>query len=166
MADRVTSLGRGAYIYKSDISRGYRQLRVDPSDWPLLGFTHNGRVFMDICPPFGLRTSAMFMQRTTQAVCFIHARRGYLSRAYLEDFDGTEAAREHASRALQTLQDTSNYSVHITSSTILKHCSSIQFCYAVVYCEVKFLAAFLCRVILSLMSLGMPAPVFFWSSEF
>ena len=105
MAERVVSVGRGAYMFKSELTRGYCQLRVDPSDWPLLGFTHNGRVFMDICPPIGLRTSAMFMQRTTQAVCFIHARRGYLSRAYLDDFGGAEAAREHASGALHTLQD-------------------------------------------------------------
>ena len=91
MAERILTLGPGAHMYKTDLARGYRQLRVDPWDWPLLGFKHNDRYFMDICPPFGLRTSAMFMQRTSQAICYIHQRRGFLSRAYLDDFGGGRA---------------------------------------------------------------------------
>ena len=105
MAQRIVELGPGAHMYKTDLSRGYRQLRVDPCDWSLLGFTHHGLYFMDLCPPFGLCTSAMFMQRTMQAVCVMHSWRGFLSRAYLDDFGGAEATSEHAGRALSMLQD-------------------------------------------------------------
>ena len=38
MVDRLLELGPGAYMFKTDLAQGYRQLRIDPSDWPLLGF--------------------------------------------------------------------------------------------------------------------------------
>ena len=104
MADRLLQLGPGAYIYKTDLARGYRQLRVDPIDWPLLGFCHKGQYFVDICPPFGLRSSAMCMQRTSEAISYIHAQQGYHSKPYLDDFGGAEASLDVANRALDTLQ--------------------------------------------------------------
>ena len=105
MEQRLLSLGRGAYIYKTDLARGYRQLRVDPTDWPLLGFRHGGMYYMDLCPPFGLRTSALFMQRTSEAICHIHAKAGYRSRPYLDDFGGAESTLTEASAAMRTLQN-------------------------------------------------------------
>ena len=91
-------------MYKTDLSRGYRQLRVDPIDWPYLSFRHEGQHFMDICPPFGLRSSAMAMQRVSQAIVYLHGRRGCLSRAYIDDFSGVESTQPKAQDALTTLQ--------------------------------------------------------------
>ena len=88
MERAVLVAGRGAYLYKTDLSRGYRQLRVDPLDWPYLSFRHTSGHCMDICPAFGLRSSAMAMQRVSQAIVHIHAKRGYVSRAYIDDFWG------------------------------------------------------------------------------
>ena len=105
MECRLLTLGRGAYMFKTDLARGYRQLRVDPNDWPLLGFCHNGNIYMDICPPFGLKTSAMFMQRTSEAICYIHGRAGYYSRPYLDDFGGAEPSLTQATSALGALQN-------------------------------------------------------------
>ena len=105
MEGRLLELGRGAYLYKTDLARGYRQLRVDPSDWPLLGFTYQGQFYFDMCPPFGLRTSALCMQRTSEGIVWIHAQRGYISRAYLDDFGGAEGTLHRAERALSTLQN-------------------------------------------------------------
>ena len=104
MERRVLELGRGAFLYKTDLARGYRQLRIDPFDWDLLGFTHQGHYFMDICPPFGLRSSAMMMVRTTKAIVHIHETLGYTSLAYIDDFGGAEPNRDIASAALSTLQ--------------------------------------------------------------
>ena len=104
MEHRVLELGPGCFLYKTDLARGYRQLRVDPIDWPLLGLKHEGQVFLDVCPPFGLKTSAMCMQRTAEAICYIHGRRGYYSRAYLDDFGGAERSESRAQCALCTLQ--------------------------------------------------------------
>ena len=103
MEQRLLQLGPGAFLYKTDLARGYRQLRVDPLDWPLLGFIHEGRWFMDICPTFGLRTSALFMQRTSEAICYIHAKAGFYSRPYLVDFGGAERTQAEAATALQNI---------------------------------------------------------------
>ena len=105
MECRLLTLGRGAFMYKTDLARGYRQLRVDPTDWPLLGFQHNGSTYLDICPPFGLKTSAMFMQRTSEAITHIHGKAGHYSRPYLDDFGGADATRDRAMSALKSLQD-------------------------------------------------------------
>ena len=93
-------------MFKTDLARGYRQLRVDPTDWPLLGFQHNGSTYLDIYPPFGLKTLAMFMQRTSEAITYIHGKAGHYTRSYLDDFGGAEATRDRATSALQSLQDT------------------------------------------------------------
>ena len=36
LADLMSQAGRGAFMWKSDLSRAYRQLRIDPLDYPLL----------------------------------------------------------------------------------------------------------------------------------
>ena len=91
MEQRVLALGAGAFLYKTDLARGYRQLRIDPADWGLLAFMHRGNYYVDVCPPFGLRSSAMMMVRTTQAVTYIHKLKGYTSIAYIDDFGGGRA---------------------------------------------------------------------------
>ena len=105
MESRLLQLGQGAFLYKTDLSRGYRQLRVDPHDWPLLGIQHGGEFYIDVCPPFGLRTSALFMQRTSEAISWIHGREGFLSRPYLDDFGGAEKTFQEAEAALEKLQE-------------------------------------------------------------
>ena len=105
MEDRLLQMGRGAFMFKTDLARGYRQLQVDPTDWPLLGLQNGGKFYLDICPPFGLKTSALFMQRTSEAVSFVHGKQGYTSRPYLGDFGGAEASRDAADEALDKLQD-------------------------------------------------------------
>ena len=105
MERAVIREGRGAFLYKTDLSRGYRQLRIDPIDWPYLAFQHRDAHFMDICPPFGLRSSAMAMQRVSQAIVHLHGRRGFLSRAYIDDFGGVEGKEQKANEALAALQD-------------------------------------------------------------
>ena len=104
MERAVVQAGRGSFLYKTDLARGYRQLRVDPLDWPRLSFRVESMCFMDICPPFGLRSSAMAMQRVSQAIVHLHSRRGYVSRAYIDDFGGVEPKEVRATSALRTLQ--------------------------------------------------------------
>ena len=104
MEARLLTLGRGAFMYKTDLARGYRQLRVDPLDWGFLGFSHDGKFYADICPPFGLRSSAMMMQRTSKAITYIHALQGFVSEPYIDDFGGAEPDEPTATKALLSLQ--------------------------------------------------------------
>ena len=63
--------GGKPWMLKRDLSRAYRQLRVDPSDYKYLGFKWNGYYYFDVAPTFGLRTAAQMCQRSTDALAFI-----------------------------------------------------------------------------------------------
>ena len=56
--DDITSelkcLGQGAMLYKIDVSRVFRHVRVDPGDYDLLGLQWNVH-YVDMCMPFGMR---------------------------------------------------------------------------------------------------------------
>ena len=44
------------------------------------------------------------MQRTSEAICYLHGRAGYYSRSYLDDFGGAEPSLPEATSALESLQ--------------------------------------------------------------
>ena len=49
--------GTGAYLFKRDLSRAYRQSPVDPADYPFLGYSWRNAFYCDIVLPFGLRSA-------------------------------------------------------------------------------------------------------------
>ena len=53
--DIIPALGAGCWLFKKDLSRAYRQLRIDPRDYHLLGLLHHNNLYFDIAPPFCLR---------------------------------------------------------------------------------------------------------------
>ena len=55
----LCELGPNALIYKLDISRAFRHLRIDPEDIDLLGIKHNA-CFIDGSLPFGFRHGSLF----------------------------------------------------------------------------------------------------------
>ena len=66
-------------LFKKDLSRVYRQLRVDPRDYSYLGFRHNGLLYFDIALPFGLRSLSCEFRSI-----------GFDCTNYIDDFGGTE----------------------------------------------------------------------------
>ena len=66
----LKQLGPTALLYKIDISRAFRHIRIDPGDLDLLGIKH-GDYFIDGTLPFGFRHGSVFFQRCTDAVRYI-----------------------------------------------------------------------------------------------
>lgn len=93
IADRITQLGPGCLLFKRDLKRAYRQLPVDPFEYPLLGYSWRDKLFFDIRLPMGLRSAATACQRVTNAVCFMLSRFGCNVLSYLDDFMGISAPR-------------------------------------------------------------------------
>ena len=60
IVDKIKSIGPGAKLFKIDIARAFRQLRVDPGDLDLLGIKHTS-YFLDGLVPFGFRYGSGFM---------------------------------------------------------------------------------------------------------
>ena len=53
ITEALVKLGPAAQLYKIDISRAFRHLRVDPADIDLFDFQVNRRHYMDVSIPFG-----------------------------------------------------------------------------------------------------------------
>ena len=79
--DNITAalrrLGPGAKLFKIDISRAFRHLRVDPADIDLLGLQVDQHHFLDVSTPFGYRNGSLFFQRCWDAIRYIMASHGF-----------------------------------------------------------------------------------------
>ena len=62
ITDRLKLLGRGADIYKIDISRAFRHIKVDPLDYNLLGLQRR-HIYVDTCALFVSRHGSQIFQR-------------------------------------------------------------------------------------------------------
>ena len=65
LAELMLCTERGCFMWKAYLERAYRQLRVDPLDYPL---RHKGTIYLDICPSFGCHSSGSSQQRVSNAV--------------------------------------------------------------------------------------------------
>ena len=89
LAETIAWKGQFCYLYKVDLSRAYRQLPIDPFDWPLLGIFWDEKFYIDLAIPFGLRHGAMACQRVTEAVCFVlKDKHDADASPYIDDFGG------------------------------------------------------------------------------
>ena len=70
IVNSLKSMGPNTLIYKIDISRAFRHIRIDPGDLDLLGLKHD-KLFIYRTLPFGFRHGSVFFQRCTDAVWFI-----------------------------------------------------------------------------------------------
>ena len=63
----------------------FRNLRVDPSDYDLLGLKWKGNLYLDISIPMGMCTRSALCQRTTNVIQYIMASKGIIVRNYIDD---------------------------------------------------------------------------------
>lgn len=102
----IAAAGAGAWLWKVDLERAYRQLRIDPLAYPLLGIRHNNMFYIDICPSFGCRVSGACQQRVSEALCHIMHMDSHQVPAYVDDFGGVNATRDRAQNAFDTFNKT------------------------------------------------------------
>lgn len=99
IADLITQLqlhGPGAFMWKADLRRAHRQIRIDPLDSLFLGIMIGDDFYLDRCPPFGCRSSASICLRMANGLVFIMAKEGYNITAYLNDFGGCHPSLHQA----------------------------------------------------------------------
>ena len=87
ITDEVCRIGKGAHLYKIDISRAFRHLKIDSHDYDLLGLCWQ-KAFIDTCLPFGSKHGSQNFQRLSNAVCHIMHQHGYDVINYIDDFIG------------------------------------------------------------------------------
>ena len=73
---RVIRLGPGSLLCKIDISRAFRQLKVDPGDINLLGLKLDS-YYIDQSVPFGYRHGSIFFEKVTDSIRYIMRKHGF-----------------------------------------------------------------------------------------
>ena len=107
----VLNAGKGAFMWKRDLSRFYLQLPMDPVDFNKVAMIWRGVFFFFIGLAFGLRHSGLNGQRVTDAVSWILRRLGlttdrelaYNVVNYVDDLGGVESSHRAATEAFKAL---------------------------------------------------------------
>ena len=86
LVEFVNAKGRGCHVFKKDLRGAYRQIPIDPQDYPLLGLYIDGSLYFHTALPFGLRSATMICQRTTKSVAYILNTEGISVDVYIDDF--------------------------------------------------------------------------------
>ena len=92
LRDFIVEQGTGSYIYVIDLKGAYRQLRLDPLDWPRTMLKHHNNFFFDLSLPFGARYSARSQTHVVEAVLFILRKFGVKALCYVDDFTGVRTS--------------------------------------------------------------------------
>lgn len=113
-ADLVRHAGKGCHMSKLDIGSAYRNIPVQPADWPLLGFEWNHLFYWDTVLPFGLGSSSLLFETPALAARHILNVRVHQSKTdqYADDFfqvtpasHGIQIARQSLSQSISILHD-------------------------------------------------------------
>ena len=84
---QIIRLGHGCLLYKVDISRAFRHIKIDPSEYDKLGLNWDGFYF-DSCLPFGFKHGSKIFQRTSDTVRYIMSNQNYDIINYIDDLFG------------------------------------------------------------------------------
>ena len=76
IVNKLNELGPGSLMFKVDISRAFRQLKVDPGDIDLLGLKQDA-YFIDQSVPFGYRHGSNFFEKKTDSIHYIMKKHGF-----------------------------------------------------------------------------------------
>ena len=99
---QIRTLGPCALLFKIDLERAFRNLRIDPFDYPLLGLQWQGKRYVDVGLPFGFRTGAATCHMCTDVTTHHLCLRNVWTINYLDDYIGVTSPA-NASNAFQTL---------------------------------------------------------------
>ena len=101
ITNKVLRLGRSSLIYKVDISRAFRHIKIDPADYNFLGLSFNG-YYIDTCLPFGFRHGSAMFQRLSDSIRYIMLQKGHHVTNYIDDIIG-QSTKSQAEASFHTL---------------------------------------------------------------
>ena len=87
-------------LYKIDVARAFRNIRVDPVDAVKLGIHWKDQYFLDLSVAFGWAHGSAVFQRISDAIVYIMRRHGYDLVAYIDDYIGVAPASSAESQFL------------------------------------------------------------------
>ena len=103
ITSKIIKLGKGSLLYKIDVSRAFRHVKMDPKDYSLLGLRLQD-YFLDTCLPFGFRHGSAIFQCLSDAVHHFMSQKGHQVTNYIDDVIG-HATVSQAGPSFQILKD-------------------------------------------------------------
>ena len=103
----IVAIGKGGLLYKVDIARAFRQLKIDPADYKFLGLYHEG-YYLDLSLPFGYIHGSKFFQHCSDSIGFIMRSFGVKVVNYIDDViacGNTQQAYAGHEKLLQVLSE-------------------------------------------------------------
>ena len=88
--DRIKQLKGDCLLYKVDLKRAFRQLKIDPCDTKYTGLYWESNQYIDVSVPFGYRHGSAICQRVTDAIRYIMHSHGYYIFNYIDDLIGCD----------------------------------------------------------------------------
>ena len=82
----INKLGDDVVLAKIDVSRAFRNLRVDPADTVKFGIKWEGKYFLDQAVAFGWVHGTSAFQMLSDAVTYLMAKRHHNIFAYIDDY--------------------------------------------------------------------------------
>ena len=88
ITQKVKENGKGSMLYKIDLSRAFRHVKIDPKDYNLLGLQISNEIFYDSCLPFGFKHGSAIFQRISDSIRYIMNSLGFKVTNYIDDIIG------------------------------------------------------------------------------
>ena len=76
--ERLIEIGQGAKMFKIDLSRAFRQMKVDPRDYPNLCLSWQNQYYIDSSVAFGHRIGGMGCIRWTDSFRYLHSKSDFI----------------------------------------------------------------------------------------
>ena len=67
---KIKDLGPKTLLFKIDLERVFRNLHMDPFDYPVLALCWNAKNYVDLSVPFGMKSGAAVCQMTTDVIMY------------------------------------------------------------------------------------------------
>lgn len=99
----IRQKGQGCFLFKTDLKRAFRQIKICPSSYNLVAYVWKKHIFCDCVLPMGAKSSAFLCQRFSNAISFILFKIGIYILNYLDDLASAETP-DHADFAYGTLR--------------------------------------------------------------
>ena len=122
---QLECLDQDARLFKVDISRAFRNVRVDPGDAVHLGMYWNNQYFLDKNLAFGAIHGTAIFQRITDFVRYLMAQRGFIVNNYIDDIYAV-VHKDSADLAFETLKEIlGNIGLPLKESKVFAPCTNL-----------------------------------------
>ena len=86
IVEEIINIGEDVTLAKVDVSRAFRNLRVDPGDVLNFGIQWQGCQYLDALAAFGWVHGSWAFQMMSNTIAYVMAQQGYKMFPYIDDY--------------------------------------------------------------------------------